>query len=134
MTCSNSTRPRRPSDDGSGGRLLRWLLLGVEQVEDPLRAGDAGLKRVVHARDLGQRLIELPHVLDERLDAAQGDLAGRHLNAADNRDRDIAQVADEGRGGPDQSREELRPAAGVVDVARCARGTVPRPAPGGRMS
>ena len=44
-----------------GQRLgrIRWFLLGVEQVEDPFGAGDPGLQGVVHARDLGERLVEL---------------------------------------------------------------------------
>ena len=51
------------------------------------------------AGDLSQRLVELADVLDERLDAAERDLTGRHLQAADDRDGDIAEVADEhGRG------------------------------------
>ena len=47
------------------------LLVGVEQREDALRGGDAGLQQVGHAGYLGQRLAELPRVLDERLYAAQ---------------------------------------------------------------
>ncbi len=35
---------------------------------------------------LAQRLVELPHVLDERLDTAKGDLPSGHLQAAHNRD------------------------------------------------
>ena len=41
---------------------------------------------------------------------------GRHLDAADHRHRDIAEVADERGGGPDQPGEELCAEAGVVDV------------------
>ena len=41
--------------------------------------------------------IELAHILNERLDAAHRDLAGRHLQATDNRHHDIAEVADEHR-------------------------------------
>ena len=113
---------------------VRRLLVGVEQVEHPLRAGHPGLQRVVHACDLGQRLVELAHVLDERLDAAQRDLARRHLDAADHRHRDIAEVADERRGGSDQAGEELRAEAGVVDVGVEFAELLLAPAPGDRTS
>ena len=106
-----------PVRRGQRLRLVRRLLVGVEQIEHPLRTGNSGLQRVVHAGDLGQRLVELTHVLDECLDAAQGDLAGRHLDTADHRHRDITEVADEGGGGPNQAGEELGAEAGVVDVA-----------------
>ena len=68
------------------------------------------------AGHLGQRLVELADVLDERLDAAQGDLPGRHLQAADHRDGDVAEVADEHRRRRHQAGEELRAKTGVVDV------------------
>ncbi len=116
MTFSNSTLPRCPSGDGSATGSSARFLLGVEQIEHPLRTGYPGLQCVVHACDLRERLVELTHVLDERLDAAQRDLAGCHLDTADDRHRDIAEVADEGGGGPDQPGEELRATAGVVDV------------------
>ena len=45
--------------------------LGVEQLEDPLGRGDAGLQQVGHRGDLGQRLGELAGVLDERLHVAE---------------------------------------------------------------
>jgi hypothetical protein len=50
---------------------VRVLLVRVEQVEDPLGRRDAGLQQVGHRRDLGQRLGELPRVLDERLHVAE---------------------------------------------------------------
>jgi hypothetical protein len=62
-------------------------------------------------------LIELPDVLDERLDAAQGDLAGGHLDTADDRDRDITEVADERGGRGHQPGQELRAEAGAVHLA-----------------
>ncbi len=107
-------RGRRPGRQRHG--RVRRLFLGVEQIENPLRAGHPGLQRVVHAGDLGQRLVELADVLDERLDAAQGDLARRDLDTADHRHRHVAEVADERGGRPDQSGKELRAKAGVVHV------------------
>jgi hypothetical protein len=43
----------------SGGGLVGFLLVGVEQREHALGRGDAGLEQVRHRRDLGQRLAEL---------------------------------------------------------------------------
>ena len=60
---------RRQQPDGRSRR--RDLLVGVEQLEDPLRRGDAGLQQVDHRGDLGQRLGELARVLDERLHLAE---------------------------------------------------------------
>ena len=44
------------------GRLggIRFLLVGVQQREDPLGGRDAGLQQVGHAGHLRQRLAELP--------------------------------------------------------------------------
>src|SRR5581483_5592296 len=76
---------------------VRRLLLSVQEVENPFRTCYSGLQRVVHPGDLGEWLIELAHVLYERLQATQGDLSGRHLQTANHRDRDVAEVADERR-------------------------------------
>ena len=46
---------RRGGGQVAGGPLL----LGVEQLEDPLGGRDAGLEQVHHRRDRGQRLGEL---------------------------------------------------------------------------
>jgi hypothetical protein len=53
------------------------------------------LQRVVHAGDLGQRLVELADVLDEGLDTAERDLTRRDLKSTDHRHRHIADIADE---------------------------------------
>ena len=58
----------RASASGVGG--VGRLLVGVEQLEDPLGRGDARLQHVDHRRQLGERLGELARVLDERLDVA----------------------------------------------------------------
>ena len=124
---------RRRATAAQSARVRR-LLLGVEQVEHPLRAGHPGLQRVVHAGDLGQRLVELADVLDERLDAAERDLARRDLDAADHRHRDVAEVADERRRRRHQTRKELRPKAGVVDVVVELAELLLRAWPGDRRS
>ncbi len=59
---------------------------------------------------------------------------GRHLDAADHRHRHVAQVADERRGGPHQSGEELRAEAGVVDVVVELAELLLGLRPGGRTS
>ena len=71
------------------------LLRRVEQLEHPLGRRDPGLHHVDHRRELGQRLGELAGVLDERLDAADRQLARRHHQPADEGDRDVVQVAEE---------------------------------------
>jgi len=47
------------------------LVAGVEQLEHPLGRSDAGLQHVRDRCELGERLGELPRVLDERLDVAE---------------------------------------------------------------
>ena len=73
------------------------MFLSVKKVENPLRACHPGLERVVHAGDLGEWLVELAHVLGERLNAAESDLPRCHLQSADHRYGDVAEVADEHR-------------------------------------
>ena len=107
-------RPRPPTASGVG-RLGR-LLLGVEQLEDPLGRGDAGLQQVGHRRDLGQRLGELPGVLDERLHVAEDIVPGGHPQAADHRDHDVVEVPDEHHRRHDQPGDELRAEAGLVQL------------------
>jgi len=54
--------------------------------------------------------------LDERLDAAQRDLARRDLDATDHRHSHIAEVPDERCRGPDKARKKLCAKARVVYV------------------
>ncbi len=61
-----------------GRDRVRRLLVGVQQREDALGRGDAGLEQVRHAGDLGDRLGELAGVLDERLHVAQRQRPRRH--------------------------------------------------------
>ena len=103
------------------------LLVGVEQLEHPLGRGDPGLQQVGHRRDLGQRLGELPRVLDERLHVAEAHRAGRHPQAADDGDRDVVEVPDEHHRRHDDAGDELRAEAGVVQLLVLARRTPPRP-------
>ena len=77
----------------TGGDLpVGLLLLGVEQLEDPLGGGDPGDQHVRHPGDLPQRGIELARVLDEGDHLAQGDVSGSHPQAADHGDADVAEV------------------------------------------
>ena len=93
------------------GAALRRLLDGVEQLEDPLGGRDARLQQVDHRGDLGERLAELPGVLDERLHLAQAHGAGRDAHAAQHGDGDVAEVPEERRHRHDQPGDELRPEA-----------------------
>ena len=98
-----------------GGRIR--LLLGlVEQFEHPLRRGHCRLQDVGHARHLGDGLGELTRVLDEGLHVAQGEAAGGHLQAAEDADGDVVEVADEEHGGHDDARDELGLEAGLVEL------------------
>ena len=94
-TWSNSTRPCGLGVGRAGRVGSAALLVGVEQLEDPLGRGDARLQHVDHRRQLRERLGELARVLDERLDVADGSAARRHPQAADHRDRHVVQVAEE---------------------------------------
>ena len=83
------------------------FLRGVEELEDSLRRGDAGLEQVRHRGNLGQRLRELPRVLDEGLDVAEGHGAVGNADTADDGDRDVVQVSDEHHRRQDEPRDEL---------------------------
>ena len=78
-----------------GAGQLGRLLLGVEELEDPLGRGDPGLEQVGHRAELAQRLGELAGVLDERLDVTDRHRSRRDLQPADHRDGDEVQVAEE---------------------------------------
>ena len=54
--------------------------------------------------------------MDERLNVAKRDVSGGHLQATDDGDNDIPQVADERRRRPHQAGEELGTETGLVDV------------------
>ena len=92
------------------------LLLGVEQLEDPLGRRDAALQQVHHRRHLGQRLGELPAVLDERLHLAQRDRAAGHAQPAEHGDHDVVEVPDEHHDRHDQAAHELRTERGPVEL------------------
>jgi hypothetical protein len=92
---------------GGGHRGLGLLLLGVQQLEDPLGAGHAGLQHRRHRGDLGERLGELAGVLDEGLHIAEGQLAGDDPQPAHDRDDDVAEVPHEHHQRHDQRGDEL---------------------------
>ena len=101
------------SDSAGVGRLL----LGVEQLEDPLGRGDAGLEDVDHRRQLGERHRELAGVLDEGLDVADGQLPAGHPQ----RHRRPPPRRSSGCRGTSSpacidARDELGPEAGLVEV------------------
>ena len=92
------------------------LLLGVEQIEDPLRRSHPGLKQVGHGRELGQGLGELSRVLDERLDVSQTHRPGGHPQTTDDGDHHVVQVSDEHHRRHDQPGDELRTEAGLEQL------------------
>ena len=95
-----------------GGQLaarLRRHLVGVEELEDPLGGGHTRLQQVHHGRQLRQRLGELARVLDEGLHVADVHLARRDLQAAEDRDDDVVEVADQEHHGHQDPGEELCP-------------------------
>ena len=89
------------------GDVLR-LFGEVEQLEHPLGGRDPGLQHVGHRRELRERLRELPGVLDERLHIAEAQVARCDSQAADHRDGDVVEVADEHHQRLDRARDELR--------------------------
>ncbi len=88
----------QPVDVGEllGRDGVRLLLGFVEQLEDALGRGDRRLHDVGDARGLRDRLRELARVLDERLHVAERHRARGHPHAADDGDRDVVEVPDEG--------------------------------------
>ena len=92
------------------------LLGRVEQLEHALGRRDPGLHHVDHRRELRERLGELARVLDERLDVTDRHLARRHPQAADERDGDVVQVAEEHHRGLDRPGDELRGVAGLEQL------------------
>ena len=66
--------------------------------------------------DLGQRLGELPGVLDERLHVAERHGARRHPQPTDDRHEHVVQVADEQHRRLDDAGDELGLEAGLVQL------------------
>ena len=97
----DDARPRRAlrrSPRGPGAPrcdVVGTLLLGVEQLEDPLGARGPGLHGRGHAAELAQGLGELLGVLDEGLHIAQAQRPGGDHGAADHRDGHIVDVPDD---------------------------------------
>ena len=108
-----------PAGDGPpdpGERDVRRLLRLVEQLEDALRGRDRRLDDIGDAGGLGDRHRELTGVLDERLDTAEAQLAVRHLDPADDGDRDVVDVGDERHRGLDHPGQELGSIAGLEQL------------------
>ena len=108
-------------DNPSPGRLhrtaqLRLLLLLVQHLEHPLGRSDTGLQQGGHRRQLGQRLGELPRILDERLHVTQTDLAVGHPQAAGDRDDHVVDVSDEHHHRHHRAGDELGAEAGPVEL------------------
>ncbi|CAH0285789.1 hypothetical protein SRABI26_04075 [Arthrobacter sp. Bi26] len=97
------------------GGGLGVLFVGVEEFEDPLGGGDAGLQHVGHASHLAQRLGELARVLDERRGVAQAHGARGHAQPADDGDPDVAEVGDKLHDRHDHAGDELGTEAGLVE-------------------
>ena len=62
-------------------------LVLVEQLDDAFERREAGLERGARRRELLQRLTELAHVLEHRLDGTERDRAVRDAETADDGDR-----------------------------------------------
>ena len=95
--------------------LIWRLFLLAEKLEDALGRRQPGLQQVQLAGELCDRHRELARVLDEGLHVAEGDGTGRHPVAADCRDHDIVDVAEERHRRHDDAAQELRPKAGLVE-------------------
>ena len=93
---------------GLGRGLLRLKLGLLQEGEDALGGRGHLLQHVAHLRKLRDGLREVLHVLDERLDVADGDDALHGQHAAGQRHAHIAQVAHEVHDGLHQARQELR--------------------------
>ena len=93
---------------GRDARLLDLHLGRIQELEDALGGRGHLLQDVGDLRKLGDRLREVLDVLDERLDVADGDDALHGEEAAQDRDGDVAGVADEVHDRLHEAREELR--------------------------
>ena len=109
--------------DRTDGRLERGrcrrlcdLFRLVEELEHALRGGDGRLQHVDDAGGLDDREGELARVLDEGDHVSQRHLTGCHAQAADDRDRDVIEVGDEAHRRLDDSGDELRSVARLVEL------------------
>lgn len=100
--------PESLRDRGVGGLLVR-----VDEFEDAFRRRDAGLDDVDQGGGLGDGVVELQGVGDERLDLADRHRAGGHPQPAQDGDGHKGDVPEEGQGGFDDAGEELSPAVGL---------------------
>ena len=109
-TTRPSTSPGRTGSSGSGD-----LLLGSSR-NSKTRSAEAtpDCRRLTTRGDLGDRHRELPRVLDEGLDVAEGHRPGGHPQAADHGDGDVVEVRDEHHRRLDDAGDELRLEAGLV--------------------
>ena len=84
------------------------LFLFIDDLEDALRCRRRGLQEIGRIGDLLQRLVEVAHVVDERLDVADADAAGDGQIAAQDADQHVSQIADQVGGRHHDAGEELR--------------------------
>ena len=97
-------------------RLLGCDLLLFQEGENALGCGRHLLEHVAHLGQLSDRLREVLHVLDERLDIAHRDGTLHREHAARERHRYVAEVADEVHDRLHEAREELRFPRALVEL------------------
>ena len=123
-------RALRPWSSSTGLRGLGDLLRFVQELEHPLGRGRGLLQDVGDVGELGDRLGERAHILDEGLDIADGDGFLDRQVAAQDADDHIAQVADEVHDRHHQAGQELRfpgrVVQGVVELVELLDALLPR--------
>ncbi len=93
---------------GSCEAALRAFFVFIKEFKHALRGGDGLLERSGDGRELRDRLGEIAHLLDERLDVADfNHLFHRQLTAQDTND-DVANVANKHHHRLHDAGEELR--------------------------
>ena len=110
-------RPGRCACSSTRGLAgVRDLLGLVEQLEDPLGRGDRRLQDVHDAGDLGDRHVNCREYWMNAWTSPSDIVPVRDLHAADDRDRDVVQVADEVHRRLDDPGDELGPEARLEEL------------------
>ena len=102
-------------EQGRSTGAVGCLLVGCQELEDPLGRGQTRLQQVHLAGDLHDRVGELARVLDEGLDVAQRHGPIDRQVPTDDSDGHVVQVGEEHHRGLDEPGEELGPEAGLVE-------------------